>query len=99
MPKPEVERKVIIFLKKIPRGKVATYKSIGERFNLHPRVVGLIMSRNKHPELFPCFKVINSNGELGGYSGVGGLRKKAELLRKDGVKFEKRINLRKYLWS
>lgn len=95
---PEVERKVLLFLKKIPKGKVATYKSIGDRFKLHPRVVGLIMSRNKHPELYPCFKVVMSNGELGGYSSRSGARNKAELLRRDGIRFKRRINLKRYLW-
>jgi O-6-methylguanine DNA methyltransferase len=98
MLKPEVERSVLLFLKKIPQGKVATYKSIGDRFKLHPRVVGLIMSRNKHPELYPCFKVVKSNGEVGGYS-AGGVKKKAELLRKNGVEFKKRVNLKKYGWN
>jgi len=99
MPAPEVEREVLLFLKKIPRGRVATYKSIGNRFRLHPRVIGRIMSRNEHPQLFPCFKVIKSNGELGGYSGAGGVKKKAELLSKDGVEFEKRIDVEKYIWD
>ncbi len=99
MLKPEVEKKVLLFLKKIPRSRVATYKSIGKKFKLHPRVVGLIMGRNKHPELYPCFKVVKSNGGLGGYSGVGGVKKKIWLLRKNGVEFEKRIDLSKYQWS
>jgi methylated-DNA-[protein]-cysteine S-methyltransferase len=99
MLKPEVERKVLLYLKKIPCGRVATYKDIGKRFGLHPRVVGLIMSRNKHPELYPCFKVVKSNGEVGGYSGSGGVRRKIELLRKEGVKFKRRMNLKKYFWN
>jgi len=98
MLKPEVEKKVLLFLKKIPRGKVATYKSIGNRFRLHPRVVGLIMGRNEHPELYPCYKVVKSNGELGGYSGNGGVRRKAELLRKDGIRLKRRVDLNRYLW-
>lgn len=97
MPKPEVERKVLLFLKRIPRGRVATYKSIGKRFRLHPRVVGLIMGRNEHPEIYPCFKVVKSNGEVGGYS-AGGVKRKAELLRKSGIEFGKRIDLGRYLW-
>lgn len=96
---PELERKVLFFLKRIPKGKVATYKSIGDRFGLHPRVIGLIMKRNKHPELYPCFKVVKSNGEVGGYSGPGGVRSKVELLRKDGVEFKGRINLKRCLWG
>jgi len=98
MLKPEVERKVLLFLKKIPCGKVVTYKTIGDKFNLHPRIIGMIMSRNKHPEIYPCFKVVKSNGEIGGYSGEGGAGRKAEILRKDGIKMKGRINLKKYLW-
>jgi methylated-DNA-[protein]-cysteine S-methyltransferase len=98
MIKPKLERNILLFLKKIPRGKVSTYKALGKKFKLHPRVVGLIMSRNKHPELYPCFKVVKSNGELGGYSGVGGAKRKAELLRKDGVEFKRRIRMEKYIW-
>jgi len=97
MLKPEVEKKVLLFLKKIPNGKVATYKSIGDRFKLHPRLVGLVMSRNKHPELYPCFKVVKSNGELGGYS-AGGVKKKAELLKRDGIQLKRRVDLKRYLW-
>ncbi|MEM3555832.1 MAG: MGMT family protein [Candidatus Micrarchaeia archaeon] len=93
----KVERRILAFLKKIPKGKVVTYKSISEKFGIHPRVVGLMMRRNPHPDKFPCFRVIKSNGELGGYS--KGVKRKAQLLRKDGVKFTKRINLKKYLWS
>jgi len=93
----KIERKILLFLKKIPKGKVVTYKTISEKFGIHPRAVGLIMSRNPFPNLYPCFKVVKSNGQLGGYS--KGVRKKAQLLRKDGVKFSKRINLKKYLWS
>jgi len=98
MLKPEIERKVLLFLKRIPRGKVASYKTIGNRFNLHPRVVGLIMSRNKHPELYPCYKVVKSNGELGGYSGKGGVGRKLELLRKDGVKIRGTSILKDHFW-
>jgi methylated-DNA-[protein]-cysteine S-methyltransferase len=97
MLKPEAEKKVLLFLKKIPKGKVATNKSIGDRFKLHPRIVGLIMSRNKHPELYPCFKVVKSNGELGGYSS-GGVKKKAELLKRDGIQLKRRMDLKRYLW-
>jgi len=96
---PKLERKVLSFLRRIPKGKVATYKSVGDRFRLHPRVIGLVMKRNEHPELYPCFKVVRSNGELGGYSSPGGVRRKTELLRKDGVEFKGRINLKRYLWG
>ena len=29
----------------------------------------------------PCHRVIRSDGKLGGYSGKGGIKKKAELLK------------------
>lgn len=97
MLKPEFERKVLLFLRRIPRGRVVTYKTIAERFGIHPRTVGLIMKRNKKPDVFPCFKVVRSDGKPGGYS--GGVKKKILLLRKNGVAFKGRVDLKKYLWD
>lgn len=52
------------FLRKIPKGKVISYKTLAEQFSTSPRAIGKIMKCNKDPERFPCYKVIKSNGEL-----------------------------------
>ena len=90
--------KVYGFLKSVPRGKVTTYKELAKASGLHPRTVGLLMKNNKDPVSIPCYKVIRSDGSIGGYSGRGGIETKIMLLRKDGINVKnKRIELRKHL--
>ncbi len=77
--------KAILLLKKIPKGKVTTYKELARLCNTSPRAVGRIMAQNPDPLNYPCYKVVSSEGELCGYSGKGGLRGKQALLKQDGV--------------
>ena len=68
---------------KIPKGKTKTYKEIAINIG-HPnsaRAVANACGRNPYPVLIPCHRVIRSDGQLGGYSGEGGIKKKANLLR------------------
>ena len=77
--------KAILLLKKIPEGKVATYKELARVCKTSPRAIGRVMAGNDHPKEYPCYKVVASNGELTGYSAPGGLKKKEQLLLKDGI--------------
>ena len=77
----------IQLLKKIPRGKVATYKEMARVCDTSPRAIGRIMAGNIDPVNYPCYKVVASSGELTGYSVPGGIKKKRALLEQDGVRF------------
>ena len=89
--------KVYSLLKKIPKGKVTTYRELARASGLHPRAIGVLMRKNKDPENIPCYKVVRSDGRLGGYS--GGLKRKIELLRKDGIEVKNhRVDLKKHLY-
>lgn len=81
--------RAILLLKKIPRGKVVSYKELAKVCKTSPRAVGRIMARNPDPLHYPCYKVVSSKGELCGYSGKGGLAAKAKLLRKEGIEIRK----------
>ena len=83
--------KAILLLKKIPKGKVATYKELARVCMTSPRAIGRIMAGNKHPKEYPCYKVVASDGKLTGYSAPGGLITKANLLKKDGIEIKKGI--------
>ena len=71
-------------VKKIPRGKILSYKLVAKLAGKPKawRAVGNILSKNKDPDI-PCYRVIRSNGKLGGYN--RGLKKKKFLLRKEGI--------------
>ena len=83
--------RAILLLKKIPKGRVATYKEMARVCKSSPRAIGRIMAGNDHPKEYPCYKVVASNGKLTGYSAPGGLITKAKLLKKDGIEIKKGI--------
>ncbi len=81
--------KAILLLKKIPKGKVTTYKELARICKTSPRAIGSIMASNAYPKEYPCYKVVAFDGTLCGYSGPGGLKAKAKLLQKDGIHLKK----------
>lgn len=95
----ELKDKIYTNLRKVPKGKVITYKELAKSVNTKAyRFVGTCMKENKTPIVIPCYKVILSDGKLGNYSGSGGVREKAKLLEKDGIKIVNgRVDLDKYL--
>ena len=53
----------------IPTGKVTTYKEIAHAMGTTGyRAVGQLLNKNPHPDEFPCFKVVQSDGKLGGFA-------------------------------
>jgi methylated-DNA-[protein]-cysteine S-methyltransferase len=71
-------------LKKIPKGKVTTYKIIAEKLGKKSyRAVGQIVAKNPDIPATPCHRVVKSDGEIGGYA--LGVDKKIALLEKEGV--------------
>ncbi len=82
---------VLKLAKKIPRGRVTTYKLIAGKLKTKAyRAVGAALHKNKRPIIIPCHRVVNSNGFVGGYA--KGTKKKIWLLRKEGIKIKnKRI--------
>ncbi len=79
------ESKVISLLKKIPRGKVSTYKYLARAASRPKasRAVGNACGKNPYAPKVPCHRVINSNGRLGGYA--HGAKRKIALLKKEGI--------------
>lgn len=91
-----VQEQIRSLLKSIPKGKVTTYGILAKKLNTSPRAIGKLLSEND-PALAPCYKVVRSDGSIGGYSGKGGAKKKAALLKRDGVEIIKgKINLKRF---
>ena len=72
-------------LKKVPKKRVTTYLELAKAAGTHPRAVAAFMRTNHDPVKVPCFRVVRSSGEIGGYSAAGGQERKIELLIKDGI--------------
>lgn len=69
-------------VRKIPKGKVLTYKEVARRAGRPKayRAVGNILNKNYDPKI-PCHRVIRSDGLSGGYN--RGANKKRAILRKE----------------
>lgn len=76
------KERVLEVVKKIPRGKVLTYKEVAKKAGSPKasRAVGNILHNNHDPQI-PCHRVIRSDGKVGGYN--RGVKNKIKLLKKE----------------
>ena len=58
---------ILLALQKIPYGKVTTYKALATFFRTSPRAVASILASNREMDRFPCYKVVHTDGRIGGY--------------------------------
>ena len=78
--------KVWKYLQTIPKGQTRTYLEVAKAIKMPNavRAVANAVGKNPHAPEVPCHRVIRSDGLLGGYSGRGGIKKKKQLLIKEG---------------
>ena len=74
-------------IKKIPKGQTKTYKDIAVALKKPKSSRAVANACGKNPLLIeiPCHRVIRSDGNLGGYSGKGGMKQKRKLLKEEGA--------------
>ena len=86
-------------VKKIPRGKVATYGRVAELAG-NPRMsraVGNALHKNPDPGHIPCYRVVNAKGELAKAFVFGGVNMQEKLLEADGIEVVNgRVDLENY---
>ena len=81
---PLFRQKVLKLLLKIPKGRITTYKAIAEKLGTKAcRAVGSALGKNPWPDKYPCFKVVNSDGRLGGF-GLG-IKDKIRRLKRENI--------------
>jgi methylated-DNA-protein-cysteine methyltransferase-like protein len=80
----EFTRRIIVAVRRIPSGRVATYGDIADLAGCPnvARAVGTVMRNCRTPGV-PCHRVVAAGGRLGGYSDPW---VKTGLLRADGVR-------------
>ena len=94
-----MQEEILKYLLTVPKGKVVTYGQIAEFLgnkNLS-RAVGNALHRNPDGDKYPCYKVVNSKGELSKKYAFGGIEEQKKRLEKDGVKVVNyKVDLEKY---
>lgn len=97
-------KKVYQLTKKIPKGRVTTYKEIAKALNTKAyQAVGQALKRNPYAPIVPCHRVVASDGALGGFAGQRKgkqIQRKKALLQKEGICFkgDKIKNFKKVLF-
>jgi O-6-methylguanine DNA methyltransferase len=83
--KTEFQKSVWRALRKIRQGQTKSYGEIARAIGKPKavRAVGGACGANPIPVLVPCHRVLAANGKIGGFS--GGLHRKRELLKREGV--------------
>lgn len=98
----DLAQKVYEYLLTIPEKKVVTYKQVAEYLGNKglARVVGNILHKNPDGDKYPCFKVLNSKGELAENFVFGGKNIQKERLEKEGIKVKDgKVDLKIYQWK
>lgn len=94
-----MKEEIYDFLRTIPKGKVVTYSQIAEHLGNKKlaRVVGNVLHNNPDEHKYPCYKVVDYNGNLSKKFAFGGIEKQKEKLGKDGITvINYRVNLDEY---
>ena len=88
--------KVYNLCRKIPKGKVSTYRGIAKALNSKAyRAVGNALNKNPYSPKVPCHRVIKTDGSLGGFA--FGVKNKEKLLIQEKVTIiDGKINLSKF---
>ena len=92
-------RRIYEAVKKIPKGRVATYGQVAELAGdkKMARAVGNALHKNPDPENIPCYRVVNSKGELAGEFAFGGAGAQARLLEAEDIEVvDGKVDLKKY---
>lgn len=84
--------RVYDLLRKVPKGRVTTYKEIAHALGSKAyRGVGQAMRKNPYAPEVPCHRVVAASGRIGGFRGdTSGMaiRDKINMLKNEGIAFE-----------
>ena len=94
--------RVYEIVKRIPRGKVATYGQIAIMAGdpKGARTVGWALHGNPDEENIPCYRVVDRNGHVSSAFAFGGSNMQIALLAADGIPCEDgTVDLAQFQWD
>ncbi len=102
-PAPDTRKRIYAAVKRIPRGRVATYGQIATiaGLNGHARQVGYALHDLPDGNDIPWHRVINARGEISPRSAGDSHELQRMLLEAEGVEFDLagRVALKRYRWG
>lgn len=100
-PPSDLYRRIWDAVRRIPKGKVATYGGIAHKcgFPRHARLVGYALHSLPLGSNIPWHRVVNANGRISLPKGNNHYQRQKSLLEHEGVVFlQERINLSVHGW-
>jgi len=99
-----IRQRIYAVVRRVPRGKVATYGQIAEIAGLegHARQVGYAMAALQSSSALPWHRIINAEGRVSMRSaGAGSTIVQQRLLEREGIVFNGggRVSLTRYRWK
>lgn len=94
--------RIYTYLTTIPKGKVTTYGQIAEYLGNKrlARAVGNALHKNPDGDKYPCYKVVNSKGQLSTAYAFGGIEEQKRRLEADGIEItDYTVDLERYLYK
>ena len=95
-------RRIYAVVRRIPRGRVATYGQVASLAGLggHARQVGYALHSMATERPVPWHRVVNARGEISRRSEPGEDAIQRQLLEREGVRFDdtNRLELTRYRW-
>jgi len=80
----DFQQQVYRIMQDIPFGEVLTYGEVAKKLCVPAQPVGQACGSNPIPVIIPCHRIVGT-GNLGGFSGMGGVETKVQLLRHEGA--------------
>ena len=88
----EFQKRVFTALKKIPEGRVSTYRHLADYLSCNSaQAIGQALKMNPDAPAVPCHRIIKTDLSIGGYYGETSgekISKKRLLLAEEGVGFD-----------
>ncbi len=80
----DFQQQVYQVMQDIPFGEVLTYGQVAKKLGVPAQPIGQACGSNPIPVIIPCHRIVGT-GNLGGFSGLGGVEMKVQLLRHEGA--------------
>lgn len=80
----DFQQQVYRIMQDIPFGEVLTYGDVAKKLDVPAQPIGQACGSNPIPVIIPCHRIVGT-GNLGGFSGMGGVETKVQLLRHEGA--------------
>jgi methylated-DNA-protein-cysteine methyltransferase-like protein len=97
----KLEQQIIVAIRRIPRGRVATYGAIAALAGAprRARLVGTVLKRAPASPKLPWHRVINAQGRSSFPAGSDSYRAQLERLQREGVEvIAGRVDLKRFGW-